>query len=376
MNKIKARVIAFYLPQFHPTPENDVWWGKGFTEWTNVGKAKPLFRGHYQPKVPADLGYYDLRLPEIREEQVKLAKEACIYGFCYWHYWFGEGKRLLEMPFNEVLKSGKPNFPFCLGWANESWENKLWDADNFQHNKILVEQKYPGKADNEIHFYSLLNAFKDLRYIRIYDKPLFLIYKPENFQDIKIFIAQWNQLARENGISGGFHFVAHASSGKEYSKLLELGFNSVEIYPMNRVFDYYYNSKSILFKSFNKIDSILKKALACKKIKIIEYKDAIKILIDKSEDSLPHAIPTIMPNWDHSPRSGNNAWILNNSSPELFKLHVKDALECIENKPEEEKIIFLKSWNEWAEGNYMEPDIKFGKGYIYALKEVISGSNE
>ena len=136
MNR-KARVIAFYLPQFHPIPENDEWWGKDFTEWTNVGRAKPLFSGHYQPRVPADLGYYDLRLPEIREQQANMAREAGVEGFCYWHYWFGIGKRLLECPFNEVLASGCPYFPFCLGWANISWTKRNWNMDVPSHNDVV-----------------------------------------------------------------------------------------------------------------------------------------------------------------------------------------------------------------------------------------------
>ena len=144
-NKYKVRVIAFYLPQFHPTPENDKWWGKGFTEWTNVGKAKPLFKGHYQPKVPADLGYYDLRVPETRREQAELARQYGIEGFCYWHYWFGNGRQLLQRPFQEVLASGEPDFPFCLAWANHSWEDKQFNKEG--GNKMLMEQLYPGDED-------------------------------------------------------------------------------------------------------------------------------------------------------------------------------------------------------------------------------------
>lgn len=189
-----AKIIAFYLPQFHPIKENDEWWGKGFTEWHNVVKAKPLFRGHYQPKLPGDLGFYDLRLPETREAQAQLAKEAGVYGFCYWHYWFGNGRRLLERPFNEVVASGKPDFPFCLAWANHSWYAKTWDPN--KKDKLLIEQLYPGAEDNEKHFYELLAAFKDDRYIKVDDKPLFAIFKPLQVDNVSAFIEQWQDLAK------------------------------------------------------------------------------------------------------------------------------------------------------------------------------------
>ena len=159
--KRKARVIAFYLPQYHPIPENDAFWGRGFTEWTNVTKAKPLFKGHKQPKLPTELGYYDLRVSEVREQQASLAKEVGIEGFCYWHYWFGNGKRILERVFNEVLESDKPDFPFCLGWANESWTGRWHGLEN----EIIVEQTYPGEDDFKNHFFSILPALKDKRYI-------------------------------------------------------------------------------------------------------------------------------------------------------------------------------------------------------------------
>jgi hypothetical protein len=370
-SKKKARVIAMYLPQFHPVAENDEWWGKGFTEWTNVGKAKALFKGHFQPRVPADLGYYDLRLPEVRRAQAEMAKEAGIEGFMYWHYWFGDGKRLLERPFNEVVESGNPDFPFCLGWANESWENKLWNANDTKLNKLLIEQKYLGEKDNEFHFYSLLNSFKDSRYIRVDNRPIFFIYKPQKFKDVNLFIAQWNQLAKINGIEEGFYFVAHADTFEEYENLIGLGFDAIEVYSLKRVHEYYRKTNSLLFKVIDKVDSMIKESLSLKKLRIVEYKKAIDLFINKKEDSVENVIPTVLPNWDHSPRSGDNAWIVHNSTPELFKKHVSDALDCIKDKPDERKIIFLKSWNEWAEGNYMEPDLKFGKGYINALRDMI-----
>ena len=173
------KVIAFYLPQYHPTPHNNEWWGEGFTEWTNVAKAPKLFWGHYQPKVPADLGFYDLRIPEVREKQAELAKYAGVDGFCYYHYWFGNGRVELETPFNEVLKTGKPDFPFCLCWANETWSRKFWNKDgNVAQSTTLAEQTYPGMDDIISHFMNVLPAFKDPRYIKQDGMPVFMIYRP------------------------------------------------------------------------------------------------------------------------------------------------------------------------------------------------------
>ena len=204
---MKARVIALYLPQFHPIPENNRWWGPGFTEWTNVAKAKPLFKGHVQPKIPADLGFYDLRLPEVRQQQADLAHEAGIEGFCYYHYWFG-GKQLLERPFNEVLASGKPDFPFCLCWANHSWSNKTWNRkSNMQSNSMLIEQTYPGYDDDYNHFMNVLPAFRDKRYITIDGKPVFFLYNPWEHTRVKEWIVTWRKLAQENGLPG-LHFVS------------------------------------------------------------------------------------------------------------------------------------------------------------------------
>ena len=186
----RPRLISFYLPQFYPTPENDEWWGKGFTEWTNVGRAKPLFKGHYQPRVPADLGYYDLRIPEVREQQAALAKEAGIEGFCYWHYWFA-GRRLLDTVFKEVVESGKPDYPFCLCWANHSWYAKTWDPK--VPDKLLIEQTYPGEQDYIDHFYAMLPAFKDERYMRVNGKPIFGLFSPLDIPEPEVFFNLWNK---------------------------------------------------------------------------------------------------------------------------------------------------------------------------------------
>ena len=369
MEGSKSRVIAFYLPQYHPTPDNDKWWGKGFTEWTNVGKAKPLFRGHYQPKVPADLGYYDLRLPEVRAVQAELAKEAGIEGFCYYHYWFGDGKQELELPFNEVVRTGEPDFPFCLCWANESWHAKFWDKDGkASSKKLLIEQRYLGHTDNVKHFYSLLPAFKDKRYIKVDGKLLFMIYRPLEFENVSEFIQDWQELARENGLEG-FHFVGQlnekelSAEGDPIQFVLALGFNAVNTVHLGGALFH----RSFVKKVWQKLYRILRRMPM-----IVRYKDAYPFFVSK-DDKKAGVYPTIIPNWDHTPRSGRNGYILNGSTPELFKLHVHEVLNVIKNKPQNERIVFLKSWNEWGEGNYMEPDLRYGKGYIETLKRELNG---
>lgn len=356
----KVRVLAFYLPQFHPIPENDKWWGKGFTEWTNVGKAKPLFKGHYQPKVPADLGYYDLRIPEVRQAQADLAKESGIEGFCYWHYWFGNGKRLLEMPFNEVLKSGEPDFPFCLAWANHSWEDKLFNKEGSR--RVLIEQKYLGDDDYIAHFNCVLPAFKDQRYLCVDEKPIFMIYAPLNIPDIKHFIELWQELAKRNGLKG-IHFIAHTDVESQYEYLKEVGFDGINIV---RLFDFFKKDYSLLERMYVKLMRIL-----FKRGRVVEYNRAAKFFVGEKEKQ-KDCYPTIIPNWDHSPRSGKSGHILYKSTPLKFKGHVKNTFLHIKSKPIENRIVFLKSWNEWGEGNYMEPDLKFGIGYLNALKEAIS----
>lgn len=379
----KARVIAYYLPQYHPTPENDAMWGKGFTEWTNVAKAKPLFKGHYQPQIPADLGFYDLRLPEVRKAQADLAREYGIEGFCYWHYWFGNGKEILDMPFKKVLASGTPDFPFCLGWANHSWSNKTWQKSKaFQEDVVFLEQTYPGDKDIIDHFYSLLPAFKDKRYITVDDKPLFLIYAPDDIPDTKHFIDMWNNLAEKNGLKG-IHFVARVTSigslnPKKSFKQLKAETNERYDGYLNKGYDAIASTtlKQAQVATRGYFFKILSLWLSRKGIKIFnelyDYKKIMKNFYypeDKRED----VYPQILPKWDKTPRQGKNAEVLINSSPELFGESIDKALECIKDKADEHKILFAFAWNEWGEGAYLEPDIKFGRRYLEVLRDKIKG---
>lgn len=357
------KIIAYYLPQYYPFKENDEWWGDGFTEWTNVGKAKKLYRTHEQPKVPAHLGYYDLRMKITREKQVQLAQEAGVTGFCYWHYWFGEGKKLLDLPFSEVLSSGEPNFPFCLGWANESWKAKVWNYQDNTKDKILIEQNYPDFDDIVTHFYDVLPAFKDKRYIMVNDRPIFVIYKPFLLPDAKLYINTWNKLSIDNGILNGIHFVAYTMNESETSELLNLGFNSVNLV---RLGEHKFNKnviKRILIPLFKY--KILKKPLVLKYSFISKY-----FAQEKEKDE--NIFPTIIPNWDHTPRSSNKGLVFHESNPDLFERHVLKTLKIVKKKSSENQIVFLKSWNEWGEGNYMEPDLKFGKKYIEKLKKALN----
>jgi hypothetical protein len=364
--KPKARVIAFYLPQFHPIPENDETWGKGFTEWTNVAQAKPLFKGHHQPRVPADLGFYDLRLPEIRDAQAKMAQESGVEGFMYWHYWFGNGKMLLEKPFQEVLKTGKPDFPFCLGWANHSWSTKTWvKGKALQKDKMIAEQLYLGEEDYRKHFDYVLPAFKDSRYIKVDGCPMFVIYDPLAISDIALFIKIWRDLAIENGLKG-IHFVGLRSGRtSSYDKLMNVGFDAV-------------NSRGMWEAECaavgNKWLKILRSQISFRfrgaLLQKYQYKDIIKHLFSE-EDKKENVYPTILPGYDRTARSAREAIIYHGSTPELFGKHLDMALDHIKHKENDHKILFLKSWNEWGEANYMEPDIKHGRKYLNELKKRI-----
>lgn len=372
---VQARLIAFYLPQFHPIPENDELWGKGFTEWTNVAKAKPLFRGHYQPHLPADLGYYDLRVPEVREAQAEMARNAGVEAFCYYHYWFA-GRRLLERPFNEVVACGKPDFPFCLCWANESWSG-IWHG---LPNRIFVEQNYLGPDDNRRHFLALRDAFLDKRYLRIGARPIFLIYHPVEFPNLTSFIQQWQELAVQNGLPG-IHFVAHLRPSESAWDFRSRGFDSCTVVSTLQGFFSRRNLgnsgaladpgafRDVLHHWFWRRYRLASGQFA----NVSLYKHALRYMLEGcGGESNVH--PTVTPNWDNTPRSHTRGYVLHDSTPELFRVHLRDALNLVKSHPIERRLIFLKSWNEWAEGNYLEPDQRFGHDYLTVIRKEVSAA--
>ncbi|MEM9304684.1 MAG: glycoside hydrolase family 99-like domain-containing protein [Pseudomonadota bacterium] len=331
----RTRVIAFYLPQFHPIPENDAFWEKGFTEWTNVRRARPLFRGHRQPLEPGELGYYDLRDPAIREQQARLARNHGVDAFCYYHYWFA-GRRVLERPFEEVLASGRPDFPFCLCWANQSWSG-VWHG---APDRVLIEQTYPGPADDQRHFESLLPAFEDPRYIRVDDRPLFVVFEPLDLPDRRAFVDRWQAMAREAGLPGLFLAAVWRRSQTWWNKHHGLDARIAQLAPPLRS--------------------------AGATAAVLPYANIARHLVPSFAPD-GRTIACVYPNWDNTPRCGDRGRVWTGATPALFARQVRRALRWLRTGDDGPDLLFVKSWNEWAEGNYLEPDARYGRGWLESL---------
>lgn len=354
------RVIAIHLPQFYPFPENDEWWGKGFTEWRNVAKAKPRFWKHYQPHIPADLGFYDLRLKEARIAQQELAKQYGIYGFCYYHYWFN-GKLIMEKPVEAMLNDPDETFPFMLCWANENW-SRNWSGG---FNKTLIEQHY-SEEDDIAHFNYLLPYFKDSRYIKVNGKPVFCVYKAHLFPNFENTAKIWQREAAKAGIELYIcHFEAGESRNKKY--MTPTVNAAVEFQPMylgkfGRYSNLLYNiSRKYLHKElFNKIVNYKKYVdYQCRQTNTIDYK----------------RYPSLCPSWDNSPRRVNGHFFaFTHNTPDAFKKWFEHVYTSFQPFSDEENFIFINAWNEWAEGNHLEPDLKNGIGFLQAIKEVIDAN--
>jgi lipopolysaccharide biosynthesis protein len=347
------RLIAVYLPQFHPIAENSDWWGPGFTEWSNVVKARPLFRGHYQPHLPADLGFYDLRLPEVREEQANLAREHGIYGFCYYHYWFG-GRRLLERPLDEVLASGKPDFPFCICWANEPW-TRVWDGGE---NQVLMPQTYSPQDDLN-HIRWLIDALRDDRYIRVNGRPLLLVYRPSLLPDPKKTAEIWRDEAARAGIPELYlGQVEHFPGDRRDPR--RIGFDtSVEFQP-----------------DYQKMGPMLRRGLGRRllrrvhlsrspyaKHRVHDYRELVRRSLGARDPEYPR-IRCVTPGYDNSPRRASGGTILKDSTPELYEQWLVETILRELQNPTGDGFIFLNAWNEWAEGNHLEPCQRWGKRYL------------
>jgi lipopolysaccharide biosynthesis protein len=354
----RARLIAFYLPQFHPIPENDHCWGRGFTEWMNVVKARPRFAGHHQPHEPADLGYYDLRVPETRQAQVDLARRYGIQGFCYWHYWFS-GRRLLERPFEEVLRSGEPEFPFCLAWANENWTRR-WDG---QDEDVLLRQDCSFEDDRR-HIRALIPSFRDARYIRIGGKPLFSVYRANSLPDPARTAAIWREEAEKAGLRGLYLCSIRS--------LPELHFDPTAI-GFDAAIDFQPDWKHLpeprrparLLRLVNRLlskdwgdETLYRENI------VNDYAALVENMI-RRPDSQYKVLPGVAPGWDNSPRRRTGAIIFRNSTPEAYGRWLRHAMYTATRELSgDERIVFINAWNEWAEGNHLEPDRKWGHRYL------------
>jgi hypothetical protein len=345
-NKIKA--IAFYLPQFHAIPENNKWWGEGFTEWTNVKRAYPLFDGHYQPHVPGELGYYDLiNDKDIQKKQAELAVKHGIYGFCYYYYWFN-GKRLLEKPFNNILNNPELNMPFCICWANENWTRR-WDG---MENEILMGQEHTPESDEKF-IYDVLPILKDKRYITVNGAPILLIYRCDLFPDFKKTVSVWRKVAEENGLPH-IHISTVKSPGWTYTEFDTVDCDSVTEFPPHKSYP-----------------NLITKILSDGDDKYMwEYKGYVARAMNRKINKRLH-FRGAMVNFDNTARRLKDASIFLNSTPEEYKKLLVSLVDFTSRYKEEERLIFINAWNEWAEGNHLEPDEKFGDHYLKATKEAL-----
>lgn len=352
--EIPVKMVAFYLPQFHPLPENDDWWGKGFTEWTNVSKAVPQFLGHYQPHLPGELGFYDLRLPEVMKRQIELAKQYGLYGFCFHHYWFG-GKRLLEKPVEMFLKDKAMNFPFCICWANENWSRR-WDGSE---NDILIAQKH--SAEDDLAFIAdLSRLLKDPRYIRVNGMPLVIVYRASILPDPKKTVNRWRKYCLDNGI-GEIYLVAAQSF--EVVNPKSYGFDAAVEFPPHQVRPTLQNEKNVIFNS---------EYSGC----IFDFDDLVEQYCAKKTIDSYTVFKTVCPGWDNSARKPGRGYTFHNSTPQKYSEWLeKVCAATIENNEAPEKLVFINAWNEWGEGAHLEPDKKFGYAYLAATRSVLSRIN-
>ena len=362
--------IAFYLPQFHPTAENNAWWGAGFTEWHNVSKAKPLFRGHRQPRQPGELGYYDLRCADTRHEQAKLARLHGIDAFCYYHYWF-HGKRLLHEPLDRMLTEAG-DFPFCLCWANEHWA-RTWDG---KEKSVLMAQNY-SESDNIAHIRWLIEALRDPRYLRVQGRPLFLLYKIDDIPDFARMQAVWRAELQAAGLPDLYWCAVRGTRmDLDDPSLLALGVDAVvDFHPAQQCIP----PRNPLGKGWRMLQRVwnrwarrlrLPEVNSVLRVSYRAYRDLALVALSR-KTVLPH-FPCVFPNWDNSPRK-KEATIFQNDSPEDFALWVAQTRKALEERPVDEQLLFVNAWNEWAESAHLEPDQKMGRGFLEAFAKAWKG---
>ncbi|WP_310551888.1 glycosyltransferase WbsX family protein [Paenibacillus glufosinatiresistens] len=350
------KIIAFVLPQFHAIPENDRWWGPGFTEWTNVRKAQALFPGHRQPKVPLGSIYYNLTEAATRERQAMLARRFGIYGFCYYHYWFGGGRRLLERPVQSILASGRPDFPFCLSWANEPWTRR-WDG---MDSDVLMPQTYGDEEDWVRHFDVLREAFLDSRYIRVEGRPMFVLYRPADIPCCTEMLECWQRLARAAGLPG-LHVVRTLGGFPAGAK--------TEGFAASLEFEPHYT-----FASGEAPELWSAVPTREGELLVLDYDQLWRSILDRSphRDGEP-VYPGAFVDWDNTPRKGARGQSTLGGTPEKFGRYLARQIERA-REVYESPFLFLNAWNEWAEGAFLEPDEDHGDRYLQAVRRALAES--
>ncbi len=346
---LNPRLIAFYLPQFHPTPENDQWWGKGFTEWTNVTKAEPLFEGHLQPHLPTDSGFYDLRVRQTRHEQIRMAKQYGVDGFCYHYYWFS-GKRILNLPLDDMLADPESDMPFCLCWANENWTRR-WDGAD---HEILIAQEY--LPDDDLNLIkSLVPFFQDKRYIRVDGKPFFIVYRPQQLPDPPKTAAIWRDYCRSIGL-GEIHLCAALTLGNE--DYLMFGFDSGVEFPPHNPRTANINDQTEFYDVF--IGNLM------------QYATMAQSYLNRSYSN-PKVFKTVFPSWDNTARTKERALIVLNGTPENYEHWLASTIDLVRQGGRCDEFVFINAWNEWAEGCHLEPDRWFGHRFLQATQNAKAG---
>ena len=353
---MRLRTVAFYLPQFHPTSENDEWWGPGFTEWDNVVRGRPRFPGHHQPHLPERLGFYDLRLPETRMAQAELASKHGIDAFCYYHYWF-HGRRVLDLPFAEVLSSGTPDQPFCLCWANESW-TRSWDG---RSGHVLLEQRY-SQADDRQHLEALLPALTDPRYLRFEDRPVMLIYRSSQLPDPLRTTQVWREVAAAAGLE--LYLLRVESFLDETGDPRPLGFDAaVDFQP-----DWSSLPESVLRKAVSRVAPRAPRV----NDRVLSYRRTIDRMLRRPAPNYPRW-PCVFPSWDNTARRRVGATVFHGSTPDLYEAWVRAEVERLAAAVGDgEALLFVNAWNEWGEGAHLEPDRRHGSAYLDAHHRAVS----
>lgn len=365
--KKTIKTIAFYLPQFHSIPENDKWWGKDFTEWTNVKRSVPIFKKHNQPEIPLNDNYYSLLDNSVQEYQSKLALKHGLDGFCYYHYWF-EGKLLLEKPMEAMLDNDKIEIPFCICWANETW-SRTW---NGEENNILIKQNYEASyKDWKKHFDYLLPFFLDSRYIIDRNRPVFIIYKPHLIKNCSEMLSYWNELAIEAGFDGLFFgFQHHSVFDSDIKKIFDFGIEFEPFYTVRELMEEKrVNGKIKYFlKNPSELLNGLKKKVAHYPT-IYNYDVIWKRIISRKPSDVK-IVAGAFTAWDNTPRRNKDASIFFPATPEKFKKYFKKRIVAANNNYQMD-YLFINAWNEWAEGAHLEPDTTNEYGYLEGLKEGI-----